>query len=418
MVKFKEFKLDLLLEPQSPMLHFQWNQKGVSLRASEVKPKLDRFLLKKLCKKEELDMEQIKKKESIKHMFTSPDHNALNYKMEIGTNKRPIVIDLEEKGTRFDIHYANSGKPWTDKIRGLLFEPMVTILCFNQELRSLIEENIVEFFLVTNFGTMQNKGFGSFIPKECNFKVKLEEKEIQRIAGYLKEKAGASQCFTITFEGVPRFTPDMKDCIQYYKKIFAEIKTFYGTMKSGQNFNVYVKSYLFKYMHNKNIDNEKAWMKQNKLAPILAKPEHKKNTIEVDKNPKYVRALLGIGPSVTFRARLEKFKNKEGKECYRLAGDKIVISIKNDEIERVTSPICFKIVRNVVFIYAFPVPDGIYNQEFQFSKSKENADVKTLRTPSKEDFEIQEFLRSYVEYYNGELSTKITIRKKVGVISG
>lgn len=38
----------------------------------------------------------------------------------------------------------------------------IQITCFISDLKKFIDENIAEFFAVTNFGTMQNKGFGSF----------------------------------------------------------------------------------------------------------------------------------------------------------------------------------------------------------------------------------------------------------------
>ena len=40
-------KKEILLSQQTPMWHFQSDQEGCCLRATEVKPKLDSFLLKK-----------------------------------------------------------------------------------------------------------------------------------------------------------------------------------------------------------------------------------------------------------------------------------------------------------------------------------------------------------------------------------
>lgn len=77
-------------------------------------------------------------------------------------------------------------------------------------------------------------------------------------------------------------------------------------MKSGQNFGGYSRSYLFQYMHgtdNKgnrddlSIDNEKAWLKQKGIVPII---EKNGKTDRVDKNPRYVRALLGVGAGMSF----------------------------------------------------------------------------------------------------------------------
>ena len=41
-------KLEIKLKQHTPMIHFQHDQEGATLRASEVKPKLDRFILTRL----------------------------------------------------------------------------------------------------------------------------------------------------------------------------------------------------------------------------------------------------------------------------------------------------------------------------------------------------------------------------------
>lgn len=46
-----EYSRSYILKQQTPMLHFQYNEQGVCLRASEVKPKLDRFIIKWLERK-------------------------------------------------------------------------------------------------------------------------------------------------------------------------------------------------------------------------------------------------------------------------------------------------------------------------------------------------------------------------------
>lgn len=42
-------KTVIILNQQSPILHFQHQQQGATLRASEVKPKLDRFIKEKIA---------------------------------------------------------------------------------------------------------------------------------------------------------------------------------------------------------------------------------------------------------------------------------------------------------------------------------------------------------------------------------
>ena len=96
-LKFNRCKLAFQLEAQSPMIHFQENQSGATLRASEMKPKLDRFLLRQMCQnqklKEELHLSgeiteaelcrALRKNRTYKTMFADADHPALNYKVHV-----------------------------------------------------------------------------------------------------------------------------------------------------------------------------------------------------------------------------------------------------------------------------------------------------------------------------------------------
>ena len=43
-----KYKLSFTLRQHTPMIHFQADQPGATLRATELKPKLDKFLIEKL----------------------------------------------------------------------------------------------------------------------------------------------------------------------------------------------------------------------------------------------------------------------------------------------------------------------------------------------------------------------------------
>lgn len=73
------WKLSYKLQQQTPLIHFQYNQSGATLRASEVKPKLDKFIISKL-------REDDRKKE-----WYIENTNALNYKMQIVANGEKTV---------------------------------------------------------------------------------------------------------------------------------------------------------------------------------------------------------------------------------------------------------------------------------------------------------------------------------------
>ena len=44
-MQFENYKMTIKLLAQSPMIHFQGKIDGATLRGSELKPKLDRFLI-------------------------------------------------------------------------------------------------------------------------------------------------------------------------------------------------------------------------------------------------------------------------------------------------------------------------------------------------------------------------------------
>lgn len=260
----------------------------------------------------------------------------------------------------------------------------------NQELRECIEKYIVEFFCVTNFGYMQGKGFGSYIPKE------YLEKSTNRIpsdmAKWLKEKTGAKECYVLDFKNGVRIynARSIKDFFLCFK----EIKDFYTFMKTGFNMpnrGEYTRSYLYQYMHKKNIDNEKFWLKANRIVTPVGKTPSVTRTDKAE-NAKYVRALLGTANNVTYR-------NGKEKELVKIE------DIKN-EIERLESPIFFKIVNGCVYICAGRINDDIYGTKFKFSYRKNGSGV--ISVPTKEElikagFSIDDFMEEYVDYYNGKI---------------
>lgn len=73
MIKFQNCKLCLTLVAQSPMIHFQGDSEGATLRGSELKPKLDRFLngkIRELHDKGEID----KKSRELQCLYALTDY--------------------------------------------------------------------------------------------------------------------------------------------------------------------------------------------------------------------------------------------------------------------------------------------------------------------------------------------------------
>ncbi len=359
------------LKQETPLIHFQHDQKGATLRATEVKPKLDKFIIKKLGGKD-----------NVNDTWFIKDTDALNYKMQIIATGEPEIVDLGFK-TPYDIYYGNMGDSSTKK-RGIICDSKITIVCTNAELRDFIDKYIAEFFVVTNFGTMQNKGFGSYIVKDKVLKP-------WDVPNYLKQYYGAKKCY----------------CFSCYDNPFSAIKTIYGMIKSGVNFNGYQRSYLFLYMHNKyEIGNEKAQLKKTGLAPSIGRNKDKADVNKENHDSHYVRALLGVCDHIEFLNEIGDRKNKTN------------VTIKNcdnKKIERLNSPIFFTVINKKVYFVAGRINDDIYGAEFEFNSPKGNM---KLTVPSKEELGerfIDDFLEYSVKELNGEGLAKFRMTEKIRI---
>ena len=207
-----KFKLELRLEAQMPMIHFQSQMAGATIRASEVKPKLDRFILEKLIQKTKKNKEELKADPEFIPLFLDAKSNTndgFDYKMQITVANRVQEIDLNNDEKNYSIFYANMGRESDKKIYGVFSNPIVTIICFKEELRKLLIQYLEEFFLVTNFGTMQNKGFGSFAPVGWCNKGVLNNVQEKEIASYYQSLIPGCHCYAIRFNGMQNRSLDV-----------------------------------------------------------------------------------------------------------------------------------------------------------------------------------------------------------------
>lgn len=189
--------LKFSLKQHTPLLHFQPNEPGATLRASEVKPRLDRFIIEQEGNGE---YDQVKNhvKDIHKEWFINKDVYALNYSLRIVTHTGSNITIKEKKTPKVkynkntheeEIYYnlynfplvlSNMGGN-TDKNRLANFSytegPIDLIFIVkdiangeNSNLSAIIKKYIVLFFAQNNFGQRSSKGFGSFTVSEENEK--------------------------------------------------------------------------------------------------------------------------------------------------------------------------------------------------------------------------------------------------------
>ena len=304
-------KLSFQLLCHSPLIHFQANEDGVTLRASEVKPKLDAYLISKL-------------KPTKREWYVQLGKNqALNYRMKIIHKDASCRFKTEDTNIEnFPIFYGKGKKL-------VLSDPLVTITCFIPDLLKAIEEHIADFFIVTNFGTMQHKGFGSFTIKENT----PDSQKIGQILGERYETA----VYRMKVAGSCRLK-------------FQNIQNFYRLTKSGINGpnadDPYCKGTLFSYMHDKGIGNEKARLKNGIVKPLATK--HFVSDEANAKTPSsvcYVRAVLGVTSNFSFPNNFERTGYTGPKRYVQ----RVLVSHKT--IKRYASPLRFKVIDNSIYIY-------------------------------------------------------------------
>ena len=414
--------LTIKLNQHTPLIHFQHDQIGATLRASEVKPKLDKYIISRLGDEhyytlpdeeyEALIAEyEDKQKKSFDDLRTEEqvievgkyiaakkgwlvgkgDFPALDYKISISSPETEVW--------EFSITNGNlrNGKPIKENIPmffgnmknddGTEYKPKKLVMCpkndtvsltffsFHSELLSILKEQYISpFFLTTNFGTRQSKGFGSF---------------------YLKENRISKEDFKNYYYFIIK--PNGNDMWHTYRNLFTQIDFFYKTLRSGINQGgCYFKSLMFHYALYKREYYDKRSIRHfyehfnpNKMEDAGEKDEvrqHRPWDDNWESKSRLYRDMLGLSSSQEWNH-------------YNATITKVHTSIA-----RFKSPITFKPIMLpdnsfIVLILPSEIPSGILNQTFSiYSKSNRrgpflgNNEGVTHRIRTPENFDIEDFI--------------------------
>jgi len=398
-------ELKVKLKQHTPLIHFQWDQEGATLRATEVKPKLDRFLATK--------------NDYIKSIFEK--RGSLPYKLKInGTYDNAIVKEIEPIKRNEKGETSQSGKPkresfpaffgnlrkeeseqhnneeetYNPRYKFVFYNNLeLQFLSFEPEILDAIKNNIAEFFFRYNFGTRQSKGFGSFYIHESDETYKEPDsftKEPMQITKYyfdLNIKSG--------------------NFYEKYKILFSDIDLFYRTLRSGINIVnskngervtvFYFKSIMFLYAMQKGWTWDKKAIKEKFVDKKILdeqKTKHKYPDILTfkGKNEYLVRDLLGVAPLQHYFYR---------NPYLHLSYNFYLQYDEKNKIQRFQSPIIFKPIATDennfrVYLILNHIPDEMFNKKFIINKipengSKESFDSIELFTPPR--FDIEDFLK-------------------------
>lgn len=366
-------RLAFQLTQHTPIIHFQSRNEGATLRASEVKPKLDRYLLKKI-KEDELHAD----------WFISQERGALDYKLRFTLPEGELVQtylplsrlnqekvnklknDLRNKKELGEVeilpvtpYFAN--EEWLNKREG---QPRLAIQAGrvkgeiytkHPKLREAIETHLEAFFLLHNFGARQTKGFGSFTLASLNEEQLSSSKE--DIVKKMK-KLGVIYHLLLNSLG--------------FAYQLGQIAKFHNKIKTGQRGRC---SELRIYSHKQSLEWEKPI--ERRLVGLGTEP----GTQSYDK--RYIRALLGLHGHFEFPQQ-----NKR-------------VTVSHPEIKRFASPITYKPIKDVVYLILSEVPKEMFGAEFTFAyKPQEGKELsKPVYTPTKDELGgVKDFLGDFLDF--------------------
>lgn len=225
------------ISQHTPLLHFQ-SDAAVPIRATELKPKLDKYII-------------------ANYNGTIPDEwiikgangsVSLNYKLRIRSQKAaPARCQTDKRGKPIIPMFFGEGKT-AITVQGSV---SLVLFCFNKRLHDYLDKEVnwSLFFLSTNFGTRQDKGYGSFYlevnpnynsfdPQTlCGATIKTESNIDYRIDSF----------FTVN------------NCKSDWNGIMTHISDVYKCLRGGINeHGLYFKSLMFSFARDAKTDNKPA----------------------------------------------------------------------------------------------------------------------------------------------------------------
>jgi len=348
------FTRTFTLKQHTPIIHFQHEQEGATLRATELKPKLDRFIIEKMGGKEK-----------IPSAWFIGDTDSLNYKVKITADPQhesfifaSLLNDRQKtmisQGGFTPIspapyfadnqHIKPSGVKFDDiEKRGILCKGDITVtfFCLNKSLLAKIEEHFETFLVLHNFGTRQSKGFGSFTT--------VDTTEQQACNILRSANVGAMQSLK-TYSSTA-------EVFKFITQNYQILKS--GTGKKGNDGIRQTPSKLQLHYRSKKIDGNPVIWEAEPIkeciyfkAANIQQAEGSKQIVAWS-NERYIRALLGLAEEYSYMQP-------------SIPIDKVKITDLKEEIDRFQSPITFKVIWGKMYLICHPIPDQMYDRTFVF----------------------------------------------------
>ena len=389
-------KIVVKLGQDTPMWHFQGAFDDCCLRATEVKPKLDRFLLAKLDTGE-LSVNEcaLTSRDDVPSTWwANEDKTAFNYKMRISAESRRIidsqVPDVDRNGNPrfknlYPVYFARVGENKSKDMELVMMECIrVKLMVYDDDLAKCIKNNISAFFASHSFGARQDKGFGCF-------RVIKNSNETTPTMGVL---SGASYYFVVpgpsTNDSKKKQEEQEKKEAEKkrFKSLFDHINYFHKVIRSGVNERgCYVKSMMYHYAKSK----EDVWDKpvirtkfnftNNVYKSICGKMDSRR-PVRPQLSEEYNQCKDLIGKKNLYRDALGLSTSQD----WISYGNKVKTSLHGNESEEVRfkSPVDYRPVPTtdggfIVYIIIHELPNELRQASFDISCDKSRERLEGMK---------------------------------------
>lgn len=340
-------RITFTLTQITPIAHFDYDNECVTptIRVTEVKPKLDRFL-KKMYSRSHTD-------ESMPEDWFIVDSSgerteALDYKMQItpqANSSRQFEISKNDYSNKYnflanmsgDEARSRSDDTHEDAAKFVMENCPLSgqIVSFHESLLAFMNKPIVKnltpidmFFACTNFGMRQDKGFGEFVTDP--FLDDSANGLFKEVLRYVYGDYVYSAKLEEGGEGVLRkeqndWEPVCRTIGKMYKRLKSGKENFVH-MYFSQNSNGSAKGYAVSNLYKRSFKNEKYACKHSDLG--------------VD-DVVYGKALFGLANEIKVK---EDHKDK-------IATWTIGSRDRQDAISRIKSPVTFRVLYDTVYMF-------------------------------------------------------------------
>lgn len=389
------FRQSWSLKQHTPLIHFQQEQAGATIRGTDLRPRLNRFIidhapqLKSIIPYEDEVYQYftglVNTGASIPYKFTitTPDTANDRYyflaSAEIkGDDQKVIRKEIKEHFQReaevvtHSAYFANQttfgrkGEGIKEKeisnVRLAVFNDGdfgLQLLSFDRAIGKLVAAFVHPFFLLNNFGTRSSKGLGCF-----------ETTPVGPVAYGLKELVATLPKYQAVYS-LPWAMNSVSRILQETANIYRDLKC-RNELKGGKWIpESAVRDYL------ESLTNPKYWEKYQIAAELIydtAVRDRYGKTISTS-DVLFVRALLGLTDNYEYRVQGQPKK-------------KVVVEDAAGEIDRFASPVNFHFAEGKLWILAKEIPPIMLDRNFNFKLGRSHS--TTITTPP--NFSWSDFL--------------------------